>query len=187
MQRRAPYPDPRPTIQLHPVSPADRRSQSPALAALLVAAMVLGAAGLGVGTWALASAPTAGPAGARGAVGPQGPQGAIGKTGPVGPAGKPGAPGTITGSIRVEPSPIVSAPDPSVGTVVEAQTSCPAGEVLLSGGAEVSAPGQGDRNVVLRSSFPLNATTWQSVGMVIGPLGAGNAMTLRPFVMCGQK
>lgn len=185
MQRPTPYPDPRPTIQLQPVSSTERRF--PAMLAALVAALLLGAAGLGVGIWALVSAPSAGPAGPRGAAGPQGVQGPQGAVGKAGPAGKAGAPGTITASIRIVPSPIVSAPDPPVGTVVEARTSCPAGEVLLSGGAEVSAPGAADRDVVLRSSYPVNATTWQSVGMVTAPLGAGNAMTLRPFVMCGQK
>ncbi|MGH9047665.1 MAG: hypothetical protein ACRDVW_10185, partial [Acidimicrobiales bacterium] len=72
-----------------------------------------------------------------------------------------------------------------VGTVVVAETSCPKGQVLLSGGAEVSAPGLADRNVLLRSSFPISATTWQAVGMVIKPLAQGDKMTMRPFVMCG--
>ena len=79
-----------------------------------------------------------------------------------------------------------SAPNPPAGTVVVTDTSCPSGQVLLSGGARVSAPGVvGDRNVELRASFPLNSTTWQAVGMVTGPLGNGNSMTVKPYVVCG--
>jgi hypothetical protein len=176
-----------PSLQAFRPAPTGEAPRHPALVTAVVAAIVLGLAGIGFGTWALVSSPSAGPAGPQGAAGPEGPQGQTGKIGPAGPAGKAGAPGTIASSNRVAASAIVSAPDPPVGTVLEAQSSCPAGEVLLSGGAEVSAPGSADRNVILRSSFPVNSTTWQVVAMVIHPLGQGNAMTMRPFVMCGTK
>lgn len=99
--------------------------------------------------------------------------------------GSPGARrlGLLT---AVSPTATVSAPNPPVGTVLVAQTTCPPGTVLLTGGAQVFAPGVlPDRNVELRSSAPLNATTWQTVGEVTGPLGAGNPMTLKPYVLCG--
>ena len=68
-----------------------------------------------------------------------------------------------------------------------AKTSCPAGKVLLNGGAQVTAPGlQADRNVMLRSSFPINSTKWQTVAIVTGPLGAGAVMTMTPYVVCGE-
>jgi len=173
---------------LQAVQPATRAPGPQAgLLAAVVAALVLGLAGISVGIWALLSSPTAGPVGPRGATGQQGPAGGQGLPGPAGKPGKQGAPGTITSATRDAASPIVSATDPPVGTVLVAQTSCPAGQVLLSGGAEVSAPGAADRNVVLRSSYPVNSTTWQSVAMVIRPLGTGNSMTMRPFVMCGAS
>jgi hypothetical protein len=81
---------------------------------------------------------------------------------------------------------MVSVADPPVGTVLEAKTTVPAGDVLLSGGAQVSAPGTvADRNVALRESFPLNDTTWETVAIVTGPLGKGVKMTLTPYVMYG--
>ncbi len=48
-------------------------------------------------------------------------------------------------------------------------------------------PGAADRNVVLRSSFPVAGQGWQAIAMVIKPLGMGNAMTMRAFVLCGQR
>jgi hypothetical protein len=164
---------------------------SPLLVVAVVVALLVGLAGLGVGVWSLASQPSQGPAGPQGAVGPQGPagvqgpEGPQGAQGPRGATGQPGPAGTILAAKRVAASVMTSVTDPPVGTVLVARTSCPKGEVLLSGGAEVAAPGPADRDVVLRSSYPLSSTTWLAVGMVIKPLGKGNAMTMRPFVMCG--
>jgi hypothetical protein len=71
---------------------------------------------------------------------------------------------------------------------LDAKTSCPAGKTLLSGGAQVSAPGvTADRNVTLRSSFPDNNTTWETVALVTGPLGPGASMTMTPYVVCGTS
>jgi hypothetical protein len=62
------------------------------------------------------------------------------------------------------------------------------GDLLLSGGGQVSAPSAAsDRNVGLRDSFPLSPTVWQTVGITNGPLGPDETMTLRPFVVCGVK
>ena len=157
---------------------------------VVVAALVVGLAGLGAGAYAVATMPAKtsgpqGPAGVRGTMGPQGPQGvpgATGQRGPVGPAG------TIATTSIVSSTALTSAADPAVGTVLVARTSCPAGKVLLSGGAQVYAPGaQADRNVVLRSSFPVSATKWQTVALVTGPLGAGASMTMKPYVVCGAS
>ena len=148
---------------------------------------MIGLAGLGTGAYAVVTMPAKtsgpqGPAGPRGALGPQGVPGAAGQSGPVGPAG------TIATTSIVSSAALISAADPAVGTVLVARTSCPAGKVLLSGGAQVSAPGaQADRNVVLRSSFPLSPTEWQTVAMVTGQLGAGVSMTMKPYVICGAS
>lgn len=148
---------------------------------VVIAALVLGVAGLGVATYALATQPAqvSGPQGVQGPQGPQGPQGTMGPEGKQGPAG-------LAETTVLRATSVVSAPDPAVGTVLSTKTTCPTGKVLLSGGAQVSAPGTvPDRNVALRESLPLNDTTWQTVAIVTGPLGQGVKMTLTPFVMCG--
>ena len=126
-----------------------------------------------------------GPSGPRrGATGAQGPQGVKGD--PV-PRGPPVRLGLSRPPRFVSATSLKSAPDPAVGTVLMAKTSCPAGKVLLNGGAQVTAPGvQADRNVTLRSSFPINSTKWQTVAIVTGPLGAGVVMTMTPYVVCGE-
>ena len=145
---------------------------------VVIGASVLSLAGLGVAAYSLATQPAT-------ASGPQGPQGAQGPQGPQGPEGKQGPPGLAQTTVLRATS-VVSAANPPVGTVLEAKTTVPAGDVLLSGGAQVSAPGTvADRNVALRESFPLNDTTWETVAIVTGPLGPGVKMTLTPYVMYG--
>ena len=143
-----------------------------------------------------------GPTGAAGAIGKQGPAGTIGpagktgatgKTGltgtagPLGQTGATGPAGTIASSAAISGATMVSVPNPPVGTTLTATTSCPAGQVLLSGGAQVSAPGSSDNDVALRSSFPLNSHSWESVGLVTGTLGVAQTMRLKPFVVCGAS
>ena len=53
-------------------------------------------------------------------------------------------------------------------------------------GAEVSgSDAKAERDVELRSSFPLDKTRWQTVAMVTQSLGAGGTMSMRPFVVSG--
>lgn len=157
--------------------------------AVVVAALVVGLAGLGVGAYAVATTPAQasgpmGPVGPRGATGTQGPQGVPGEHGATGPAGPAG---TVTATAIVASTALKSSPNPAVGTVLVAKTSCPTGKVLLSGGAQVSAPGiSADRNVELRSSYPSSTTQWQTVAIVTGSLGAEGVMTMRPYVVCGS-
>ena len=181
------------TVSEDPVRP--RRSGPLVVGLIVVAAISLAA--VGVAAWAVQSVPTAvkGPVGATGPAGPQGLQGlqgpagapgAVGKTGAAGKAGPAGPAGTITASAPLEAKPLVSAPNPAVGTVLVATTSCFPTEVLLSGGGQAYASNtSADRNVVVRSSFPLNAHSWRTVAMVTAPLGAGQTMTLKPYVVCG--
>lgn len=157
---------------LHPVQPGPPRQPSEAArkarvptAALLVAALVLGAGGTALGVHALLDTPSngaRGPVGLTGAQGQQGPEGVQGvegpagpqgKTGPAGPAGKegpagpPGATGatgkqgpagTIAASSIVAQPVVKTSTDPVVGTLLTATSSCPAGSVLLGGGAQVT-------------------------------------------------
>lgn len=149
---------------------------------VVVVALVLALAGLGVAVYTLAKQP----AKVTGPKGSTGPQGLQGPAGPQGPQGARGPGGTLAGTDVTRGPSKLSAPNPPVGAVVQAQASCPAGQVLLSGGAQVTASGTvADRNVTLRSSFPLNSTTWETVGLVTGPLGQDVTMNVTPYVMCG--
>lgn len=159
------------------------------LVALVVLALLFGLAGVGVGVAAIVRGPdkVVGPTGPQGAQGPRGLTGATGPQGPRGATGPAGPAGTVKTTSIISPTADLSGPNPGVGAVVVADTSCPANEILLGGGGRVSAPGiQADRNVEIRASFPLNRTTWQVVGEVTGPLGAGKSMSLRPYVICGK-
>jgi hypothetical protein len=201
-----------PNRDTHPMTPIDgggsssgltggsepvRTGWSRGLVVGLAAVAVISLVSVGVAAWAKQSVPSAvvGPQGATGQVGPQGIQGPTGAAGPIGKTGavgktgttgKQGPAGTIKASAPLSAKPLVSAPNPAVGTVLVATTSCFSGEVLLSGGGQVyaSAP-TADRNIALRSSFPLNAHSWRTVALVTAPLGAGQTMTLKPYVICG--
>jgi hypothetical protein len=169
-----------PTAQT-PATPRNPRRFSWVVPMVFVA-LLFGLAGLGIGAYAVATTPakTSGPQGPVGPRGVSGPQGVAGQAGPAGPAG------TIASSSIVQGTALTTAPNPALGAVLTAKTSCPAGKILLSGGAQVFAPGvQADRNVELRSSFPFSATQWQTVAIVTGALGAGVSMTMKPYVVCG--
>ena len=134
----------------------------------------------------------AGPAGPKGATGPPGPTGATGAQGAAGATGAKGASGATGGaaiaSARVvKPLADVSAPDAAVGSTLAGTASCAAGQVLLSGGGQVTAPGIAENHVGIRSSYPLNSTTWQVVAIVNAPLGNGVQMMLQPFAVCGSR
>ena len=169
-----------------PVAPPTTSTERKWVIPVVVAALVVGLAGLGVGAYAVATTPakTSGPQGAvgpQGATGQQGPQGVPGAKGAAGPAGTIASTSSVAGTI------LRSAPDPPVGTVLVARTMCPAGKILLSGGAQVTAPGgAADRNVDLRSSLPVGTKQWQTIAIVTGPLGAGVVMSMAPFVICGK-
>jgi Collagen triple helix repeat (20 copies) len=131
----------------------------------------------------------AGPAGAKGATGLtglQGPTGATGARGPAGATGATGASGTVVASATTSGTPVLSAIDPPVGTVVTATATCPPGQFALGGGAQVSAPGVASQSVVLRSSYPTSTNGWRAAGSVIAPLGGEEQMTVRPYVLCGK-
>lgn len=128
-----------------------------------------------------------GKTGPEGPSGPAGPQGATGATGATGKTGPQGPAGTIASGTLIKAVAVVSAPDPSVGTTLVAQTSCPTGKVLLSGGALVTASNAADHGaVVLQQTYPRTSTVWETVGEVTGSLGPSGTMTLQPFVLCGS-
>ncbi len=169
-----------------PQTPTSASKERKWVVPVLIAAVVVGLAGLGVGIYAVATMPakTSGP---PGPVGPTGATGAQGPRGDPGPAGPSGPAGTIASTSVVAGKKLISAPDPPVGTVLAARTACPTGKILMSGGAQVSAPGSvPNRNVELRSSLPVTPDIWETVGLVTGPLGAGVSMSISPYVICGE-
>jgi hypothetical protein len=174
-----------------PVGANTSRSAPSWVVPVVVAAAVVGLAGLGVGVYALATMPAKtsgprGPVGPSGAQGDPGPAGAAGAAGPTGPAGPAGPAGTLASTSIVAGATVTSAPNPPAGTVLVAKTSCPLGTILLTGSAQVTATGViADRNVELRESLPLAPNIWQTVALVTGSLGQGMAMTMKPYVVCG--
>jgi len=169
---------------------------SGALAAVVIVALLLALGGVGLAVYDLIKIPPAvsgprgavGPTGPTGAQGPRGPKGLTGATGPRGATGATGPAGTVATTKVIEATTLVSAPDPPVGTVLVANTSCPSGDVLLSGGGQASAPGDvADRRVEIRQSIPLSSTAWQVVAQVTGNLGPGTSMSLKPYVLCGVR
>jgi hypothetical protein len=128
---------------------------------VVIASLVVGLSGLGVGIYALATMPA--------------------KT-----SGPPGPVGTIASTTIVSALTQTSAPNPPVGTVLVAKTSCPVGRILVSGTAQVTADSVvADRNVQLRTSVPLRADVWETVAIVAAPLGPGISMSIKPYIVCG--
>jgi collagen type VII alpha len=165
-----------------------------ALVAAVTGAVVLGFAGTGIAAASLAKTPTRvvgptgpkGATGAPGAVGPKGATGAPGAVGPKGATGAPGRPGTIAATKTITATPVKSVTDPTAGTVIFAETSCPSGSILIGGGGLVSAKGVfADRGVELRTSYPLNSTTWYTAAETTATLHTGSPMVLTPYVICG--
>ena len=66
-----------------------------------------------------------------------------------------------------------------------ATASCPAGKILLGGGAEVTTTAAAKERAHLVSSFPSAAASWTATGVVgIAALGAGQTMTVRAYAVC---
>jgi hypothetical protein len=162
---------------------APPRGPSALTTVLLVLALLLGAAGLGVGIYAAQKTAQPGTAGA------QGQTGATGTTGPAGPrgeAGPAGPPGTVV-SPKVESGSVVTtSPGSGAGTALNASTQCSTGQILLSGGAQVTAPGA-TKDVALQSSYASSNATWQTTAVVLTALPSGVVMTMKPYVVCGSE
>ena len=129
------------------------------VAPVVIAALLVGGAGLGVGAVAVATTPakTSGPQAARDRRDRR-PRTA-GRQGSRWPRRTRRPDWDDRRHPILSATSLKSAPDPAVGTVLVAKTSCPLGKILLNGGAQVTAPGVlADRNVTLRSSFPINST-----------------------------
>ena len=122
--------------------------------------------------------------GARGPAGPAGPTGPTGPTGPVGPQGPQGDPGP-SGSQLVTGTPVTSAPATPRQTLTTATATCPAGTVLLGGGAQITTTATQKDRAELVSSYPSATDTWTAIGVVaIAALPFGRTMTVTAHALC---
>lgn len=154
--------------------------------AAIVVALLLGLAGVGLGVYAVAN-PSRGPVGPRGFTGLQGRRGIAGLPGIPGKTGPAGPPGTVGAINVVAATTLTTSPGPPVGTELVASTQCPGDRILLGGGAEVTGSGSGGAAVVLKASYPMDSTTWQTVAMVIGTMGPHQVMSMKPYVLCAAN
>lgn len=121
-----------------------------------------------------------GPAGHSGPAGPAGPAGSAGAPGPAGPAGATGPPGP-TGSTVTSGAPVTQ--NGGQDTLATATATCPAGKVLLGGGAQVTNDTFAS-DVALLSSYPSGGNSWTAVGVVtVGVIGTTN-ITVQAYVVC---
>jgi len=95
------------------------------------------------------------PAGPKGDPGAPGPKGDKGDTGPKGDPGLPG----VSGYQQVV---VHKQIDPNFSVFTEAQATCPAGKVVIGGGAEILNPTQAGLDAVLDASGPRGTTTWRA-------------------------
>jgi hypothetical protein len=173
---------PGPVTRDEPID-AEARGPSALTTVLLVLALLLGAAGLGVAIYAAHKTAQPGTSGAHGKTGATG---AAGPAGPAGAQGPAGPPGTVVSPRVTAGSVVATSPSAPAATTLTASTQCPVGKILLSGGADVTAPGAA-KDVALQSSFASSATTWQTTAVVLTALPTGDVMTLKPYVLCGSE
>ena len=78
-----------------------------------------------------------------------------------------------------------SAANAARNTLTTATANCPAGTVLLAGGAEVTTTATQKERAPLVSSYASSATTWTAIGVVaIARLGGANTMTVTAQAIC---
>jgi hypothetical protein len=82
-------------------------------------------------------------------------------------------------------TPVTSAANPPIHTLITATVACAGTSVILGGGARVTVSFAGqDGRVSLRSSYPSSATQWTAVAVVGVGLGGGRTVTVTPYVLC---
>jgi len=78
---------------------------------------------------------------------------------------------------------VTTAANPVANTSITATATCPAGTVVLGGGAFVSNTQQTLRTVLV-GSRPTSTTVWQATAVVTTALSGGATATLTAYVVC---
>ncbi|HUF02319.1 MAG TPA: hypothetical protein VMN35_07835 [Gaiellaceae bacterium] len=70
-------------------------------------------------------------------------------------------------------------------TTITATATCPAGTVVLGGGALVTTTATQTERAQLVASYPSAADTWSAAGVVaISALGGGKTMSVTAYALC---
>ena len=81
----------------------------------------------------------------------------------------------------------VTSTGPAAGTLVTATATCPAGKVVLGGGARVTVSSAlAEALVALRSSYPSATDTWTAVAIVTFSLPIGISTTVTAYALCSM-
>lgn len=126
-------------------------------------------------------------------------KGDTGATGPQGPKGDTGAPGPkgTFGSITIQRADFPLADGGSVSAANEGNVACPAGQVGVGGGANLSTTTHNDGKItgsgprkgdVTSPTVPENGeqfTVWRATA--INPAGGDGATTLRVYIICAAQ
>lgn len=114
--------------------------------------------------------------GAQGARGPQGlrgPEGAEGASGTPGEQGDPGDPG-VSGLVPVFATPVATPP----GMQSTSVATCPAGKVVIGGGANTA----GNHDIQVNASYWTSSTTWTI--RANNTASSGSSPTVAAVAMC---
>jgi len=86
----------------------------------------------------------------------------------------------------VDGAPVTSPAGANRGDQFTATATCPAGKMVLGGGAQVtvSIANESYRGGLV-SSYPSSASIWTAVGMVLNSdLAAGTTLTVQAYALC---
>jgi Collagen triple helix repeat (20 copies) len=129
-----------------------------------------------------------GPQGPAGQAGPQGLVGPQGAQGPIGPAGATGPPGPTSSQIANDGGVTRSAAAGNTNGLSFSDTaSCPAGRVLLGGGARLTSTAtyaNGLSRVDLLESYASGATTWTATMVIRQNFVAASNATITAYAIC---
>jgi hypothetical protein len=79
---------------------------------------------------------------------------------------------------------VTSGANPGNGVTITGTATCPAGKVLLGGGAQVTTTSGNPANVNLVTSYPSSTTVWSATVVSDGGLGGGATMSITAYAIC---
>jgi hypothetical protein len=126
--------------------------------------------------------------GATGATGSQGPAGAAGPAGAQGATGATGPTGPTSTQIVVGAAAPTGGNNNAIGTLTGVSTAtCPAGKVLLGGGALAANASSGTGVAAVFSSRPASGsstTAWEATAVVTRAETAGGHISVTAYAVC---